>query len=360
MWVPASPLSITPAQRAILERLARGRRIAQRLTMRARIVLAAAEGLPNHRLAQALGVSRPTVLLWRARFEAQGVEGLRHDAPRPGRKPSVSAAQVKAVVDATLHTTPPTATHWSVRTMAEAQGLSRMTVQRIWQAHQLKPHLVETFKLSRDPAFVEKLRDVVGLYLNPPDRALVFSVDEKSQIQALDRTQPLLPLRPGIPARQTHDYRRHGTTTLFAALNILDGYVIGRCLPRHRHQEFLKFLRQLDAETSPGLELHLIVDNYGTHKHATVRRWVARHPRMHLHFTPTGATWLNLVERWLRELTTKRIRRGTFPSVSALILAIIDYIAAHNNDPKPFVWRASADEILRKISHCKEALGTPH
>jgi transposase len=294
MWAPAAPLSITPAQRAILEHLARGRRTAHRLTMRAKIVLAAAEGQPNHRIAATLGVSRPTVLLWRARFEAHGVEGLRQDAPRPGRTPSVSAAQIKAVVDATLHTPPPNATHWSVRTMARAQGLSRMTVQRIWHAHQLKPHLVESFKLSRDPAFVEKLRDVVGLYLNPPDRALVFSVNEKSQIQALDRTQPLLPLRPGIPARQTHDYRRHGTTTLFTALNILDGYVIGRCLPRHRHQEFLKFLRQLDAETPPDLALHLIVDNYGTHKHAKVRRWLARHLRVHLHFTPTGASWLNV------------------------------------------------------------------
>jgi transposase len=358
VWTPAPPLPLTPDQRVILERWARGRRTPHRVTLRARIVLAAAAGLPNHRIAEELDVSRPTVLLWRERFTTQGVEGLRHDAPRPGRTPKVSAAHVKAVVDATLHTTPPHATHWSVRTMAQAQGLSRMTVQRIWHAHQLKPHLIETFKLSRDLQFVEKLRDVVGLYLNPPDRALVFSVDEKSQIQALDRTQPLLPLRPGIPARQTHDYRRHGTTTLFTALNILDGHVIGRCLPRHRHQEFLKFLRQVDAETTPDVDLHLIVDNYGTHKHATVRRWLARHPRVHLHFVPTSATWLNVVERWLRELTTKRIRRGTFTSVPALILAITNYIAEHNSHPKPFVWTASADEILRKINHCKEALGT--
>jgi len=360
MWTAAPPLSLTPSQRAMLQRWARGRRTPQRVTLRARIVLAAAEGLPNHRIAQELQVSRPTVLLWRERFATQGANGLRQDAPRPGRTPQVSAAKIDAVIKATLHTTPRNATHWSVRTMARAQGLSRMTIQRIWKAHHLKPHLVETFKFSTDRQFVEKLHDVVGLYFSPPDRALVFSVDEKSQIQALDRTQPLLPLRPGIPARQTHDYRRHGTTTLFTALNILDGHVIGRCLPRHRHQEFLKFLRQLDAETSPDLALHLIVDNYGTHKHAKVRRWLARHPRVHLHFTPTGATWLNLVERWLRELTTKRIRRGTFTSVPALILAITEYIAEYNAHPKPFAWTATADEILRKINHCKEALGTQH
>lgn len=360
MWRPAPPLPLTPDQRTMLQRWAHGRRTPHRLTLRARIVLAAAEGLANHRIAQELGVSRPTVLLWRQRFATHGTEGLQQDAPRPGRPPSVSAATVKAVVDATLHTTPPQATHWSVRTMAQAQRLSRTTVHRIWQAHQLKPHLVETFKFSTDPAFVDKLRDVVGLYFNPPDRALVLSVDEKSQIQALDRTQPLLPLRPGIPARQTHDYRRHGTTTLFTALNVLDGQVIGQCLPRHRHQEFLRFLRHVEAQTPPDLALHLIVDNYGTHKHATVRRWLARHPQVHLHFTPTGATWLNLVERWLRELTTKRIRRGTFRSVPALIQAITDYIAEHNRHPKPFVWTAPASEILRKINHCKEPLGTPH
>lgn len=360
MWDSPAPLPLTPEERHELDRWIQGRNTPQKRVVRAKIVLAAAAGLANARIAVSVGVSRPTVLLWRQRFATAGLDGLRHDAPRPGRTPKLRPAQVTAVVEATLHTTPRTATHWSVRTMAAARGLSRMTVQRIWHQHGLKPHLVETFKLSRDPQFVEKLHDVVGLYFQPPDHAVVFSVDEKSQIQALDRTQPLLPLRPGLPARQTHDYTRHGTTTLFTALNVLNGHVIGRCLPRHRHQEFLRFLRQLDAETPAELALHLIVDNYGTHKHAKVRRWLARHPRFQLHFTPTSATWLHIVERWLREITVKRIRRGTFASVPDLIRAIEEYIAEHNTHPRPFVWRATADEILRKVKHCKEALGTSH
>ena len=244
--------------------------------------------------------------------------------------------------------------------MARAQGLSEASVRRIWRQHNLKPHLIETFKLSRDKRFVEKLHDVVGLYLNPPDKALVLCVDEKSQIQALDRTQPLLPLRPGIPARQTHDYKRNGTTTLFAALSMLDGKVIGDCMPRHRHQEFIRFLRRIDAETPPELHLHLIVDNYGTHKHPRVVSWIHRHPRFHLHFTPTSSSWLNLIERWFREITDKRIRRGTFRNVRALIAAITQYMENHNQNPHVFVWSAPVERILAKIAKCKEALDAPH
>ena len=244
--------------------------------------------------------------------------------------------------------------------MAEAQGLSEATIRRIWHQHNLKPHLVETFKLSRDKHFIEKLQDVVGLYLNPPDRALVLCVDEKSQIQALDRTQPLLPLRPGIPARQTHDYKRNGTTTLFAALSMLDGKVIGDCMPKHRHQEFIRFLRKIDSETNPELQLHLIVDNYGTHKHPRVKSWLVRHPRFHFHFTPTSSSWLNLVERWFREITHKRIRRGTFKNVRALIATIKQYLEHHNQNPQIFVWSAPVERILAKIAKCKEALDALH
>jgi transposase len=285
---------------------------------------------------------------------------LEKDAPRPGRNPRIPAEKINAVVEATLQSTPRNATHWSTRSMAEAQGLSEASVRRIWRQHNLKPHLIETFKLSRDKRFVEKLHDVVGLYLNPPDKALVLCVDEKSQIQALDRTQPLLPLRPGIPARQTHDYKRNGTTTLFAALSMLDGKVIGDCMPRHRHQEFIRFLRKIDAETPGELNLHLIVDNYGTHKHPRVVSWIHRHPRFHLHFTPTSSSWLNLIERWFREITDKRIRRGTFRNVRALIAAITQYLENHNQNPHVFVWSAPVERILAKIAKCKEALDAPH
>ena len=286
LWLmrTATAIHLTPEVREQLVRYARGRRVPQRLVERAGIILRAAEGQQSQVIAAEMGLSRPTVQLWRNRFAADGLAGIVKDAPRPGRKPKLPAALVRRVVQATLETTPKNATHWSVRTMAEAQGISRMAVQRIWKAHDLKPHLIETFKLSTDPRFVEKVVDVVGLYLDPPDRALVLCVDEKSQIQALDRTRPLLPLRPGIAARQTHDYERHGTTTLFAALNMLDGSVIGRCMPRHRHREFLKFLDQVDRQTPPDLDLHLIIDNYCTHKHASVQRWLRRHRRFHLHF----------------------------------------------------------------------------
>jgi transposase len=360
MFTPAAALHIDENQRKRLKHLAKSGQTPQKVAVRARIVLMAGDGLANHAIAAELKVSRPTVILWRRRFAVGGVNGLLKDAPRPGRRKAIRPDVVKRVVDATLYTTPTDATHWSVRSMAKAQGLSRMTVQRIWKQHGLQPHRVETFKLSKDPQFVEKLRDVVGLYLNPPDRALVFSVDEKTQIQALDRTQPLLPLRPGIPARQTHDYRRHGTTTLFAALNMLNGKVIGECMSRHRGQEFVRFLKKIDQETPADLDLHLIVDNYSTHKSPTVKRWLARHKRFHLHFVPTSSSWLNMVERWFGQITQKRIRRGTFQSVPQLINAIEEYLTRYNDAPIKFTWTKDADMILAKIDRCKEAIGTSH
>jgi transposase len=356
----ASPIVLTKDERATLEDWANARSLPHRQVLRAQIITLAAQGATNGKIAQSLGISRPTVQLWRDRFLALRLCGIQKDAPRPGRKPRITAAKIKAVVEATLHTTPANATHWSTRSMAGAQGLSEASVRRIWKQHNLKPHLIETFKLSRDRHFVEKLQDVVGLYLNPPDRALVLCVDEKSQIQALERTQPLLPMRPGVPARQTHDYKRNGTTTLFAALSMLDGKVIGDCMPRHRHQEFIRFLKRIDAETPQQLDLHLIVDNYGTHKHARVKSWLARHPRFHLHFTPTSSSWLNLVERWFAEITDKRIRRGSFHNVHALIKAITEYLDNHNQNPQVFVWSATVERILAKIAKCKEALDAPH
>lgn len=356
----AEPITLTSEERTVLNKWATGRSFPLRLVQRAQIICQAADGVPSQDIARALNISRPTVQLWRQRFLALRLPGLEKDAPRPGRIPRISYRKVQAVIQATLHTTPADATHWSARTMAEAQGLSKDTVHRIWKQHNLKPHLVETFKLSRDQRFVEKLHDVVGLYLNPPDKALVLCVDEKSQIQALNRTQPLLPLRPGIPARQTHDYKRNGTTTLFAALSMLDGTVIGDCMPRHRHQEFIRFLQLIDVKTPLDLDLHLIVDNYGTHKHPRVQAWLRRHPRFHLHFIPTSSSWLNLVERWFREITDKRIRRGSFKNVPELVKAIQQYIGAHNQNPKVFIWSASVEKIMAKITKCKEALETPH
>jgi transposase len=360
MFKPAAALWMDANQQKRLEQLIQSGKTPQKIVLRARIVLLASQGMSNNAISQQVSTSRPTVLLWRGRFAQCGVSGLIRDGKRPGRKRALSAEKVKAVVEATLQTIPTDATHWSIRSMAKAQGLSRMAVQRIWKAHKLQPHRVETFKLSRDPQFVEKVRDVVGLYLNPPDKALVLSVDEKSQIQALDRTAPLLPLRPGIPARQSHDYKRHGTTTLFAALSLLDGKVIGECLPRHRSREFIRFLEKIDSETPTGLDLHLIVDNYSTHKSPPVKRWLKRHSRFHLHFIPTSSSWLNLIERWFGEITRKRIRRGTFTSVKQLIEAIESYLKDHNRNPQKFVWTKDAETILAKINHCKEALGTPH
>jgi len=360
MWKSAEALSVSVQDREWLMGLVRGGNTPQKVAVRARVVLGAAAGQSNNSLAQELGISRPTVLLWRARYAATGVVGLLKDAPRPGRRKRIGASQVEAIVNRTLHRAPPDATHWSVRTMARTQRVSPATIHRIWQAHGLQPHRTETFKLSRDPDFVRKLRDVVGLYVNPPDKALVLCVDEKGQIQALDRTQPVLPLRPGLPARQTHDYVRHGTTTLFAALNVLQGTVLGTCLPRQRHVEFLAFLEKIDRSTPRRQPIHMILDNYGTHTHRKVQAWFAAHPRYHLHFTPTGASWLNLVERWFAEITRKRIRRGTFRSVTALTQAIREYLREHNKHPSPFIWTATASTIMRKIKHCKEALETGH
>jgi transposase len=355
---PAVVLSLE--ERATLQSWARARSQAQRLVQRAQVILMAAEGIENQEIAARLRISRPTVQLWRQRFLALRAAGLEKDAPRPGRIPRITSSQVASLVEATLHGKPPNATHWSTRTMAKAQGVSEATVRRIWQQHNLKPHRVETFKLSRDPKFVDKLVDIVGLYLNPPDKALVLCVDEKSQIQALDRTQPGLPMKPGRCGTMTHDYKRHGTTTLFAALSLLDGKVIGDCMPRHRHQEFIRFLKRIDTETRTDLELHLIVDNYGTHKHPRVRSWLKRHPRFHLHFIPTSSSWLNLVERWFRDLTQQRIRRGSFHAVKELVIAIEDYIENHNQKPQVFVWSAPVDRILSKIAKCKEALDAVH
>lgn len=360
MWKAAPALTLSQQDRDLLTALVRSGQTPQRAALRARIILGAAAGQANHRLAQELGISRPKVLRWRQRFAKAGVGGLLKDAPRPGRHQTLRAKQIEAIVNATLHTTPRDATHWSSRTLARAQGVSAATVQRIWRAHGLQPHRTERFKLSRDPDFVPKLRDVVGLYLNPPEKAMVFCVDEKSQIQALDRTAPVLPLRPGIPARQTHDYIRHGTTTLFAALNVLDGTIIGSCQNRHRHVEFIRFLEKLDRATSRRRALHLILDNYRTHKHPRVVEWLRNHPRFTLHFIPTSSSWLNLVERWFGEITRKRIRRGTFHSVPALTKAIYAYLRETNKAPRPFIWTATAAKILRKIKHCHEALDSAH
>lgn len=356
----AAPILLSPEERSVVARWAHGRSVPFRLVQRGRIIQMASDGVLNQDIARQLEISRPTVQLWRERFLALRLAGLEKDAPRAGRIPRISERKVLAVVEATLHTTPPAATHWSTRTMAKAQGLSEATVRRIWKQHGLKPHLIRTFKLSRDKQFVEKLYDVVGLYLNPPDKSLVLCIDEKSQVQALDRTQPGLPLKRGRCGTMTHDYKRHGTTTLFAALSVLDGKVIGDCMPRHRHQEFIRFLKKIDATTRPELDLHLIVDNYGTHKHPRVTSWLRRHPRFHLHFIPTSSSWLNLVERWFRELTDKRLRRGSFRSVPELIAAITQYLDNHNQNPRVFMWTASVERILTKVAKCKEVLDALH
>ena len=358
MWKAADPIEVTWEQRRILEAWVRAQKTPQSIVQRARIVLMAASGISNNRIAKELSTSRPTVIEWRRRFQESGVDGLTHIRLGRGRRASIPAERVQAIVDATLQTKPKGATHWSRRTMAKAQGVSYSTIHRIWDAHGLQPHRTKRFKLSKDPHFTEKLTDVVGLYLNPPDKAIVLCVDEKSQIQALQRTQPGLPMKKGRCGTMTHDYKRHGTTTLFAALNVLDGRVIGECLPRHRHQEFLRFLRRLDREFPQELALHLILDNYGTHSERQVKAWLERHPRFHVHFTPTSSSWLNLVERWFRELTEKRIRRGSFENVPELIGTIQEYLETSNSDPKPFVWKASAQAILDKLARCKVIYNT--
>jgi transposase len=319
-------------------------------------VLAAAEGKENKVIAAELDISRGAVARWRDRFAASGIAGIKQDAPRGGRPPKERRDLVRRIIEMTTRQEPANATHWSTRTLAEAMGTNRSLVNRVWRAHGLKPHLCHAFKVSNDPHFAEKLLDVVGLYLDPPEHALVLCVDEKSQIQALDRTQKSLPIYPGRCATMTHDYKRNGTTTLFAALDMLEGRLIGQCMPRHRHQEFIKFLKRIDVETPPDLDLHLIVDNYATHKHPKVASWLRRHKRFHLHFIPTSSSWLNLVERWFREITDKRIRRGVFKSVEQLIEAIRAYIEEHNGNPRPFVWTAKAEDILAKVRRARAVL----
>jgi transposase len=356
----AASIILSQSEAETLDAWARSRTMPARVVERARIIQMAANGMQSQEIAKALGVSRPTVQLWRQRFLGLRLAGLEKDAPRPGRLPKISDEKVRQIVEATLHSKPPNATHWSTRLMAGTAQVSQATVTRIWRQHQLKPHLTKTFKLSRDKQFVEKLYDVVGLYLNPPDKSLVLCVDEKSQIQALDRTQPGLPLKKGRCGTMTHDYKRNGTTTLFAAMVTLDGRVIGDCMPRHRHQEFIRFLKTIDFETPPEMDLHLIVDNYGTHKHPRVQSWMRRHPRFHIHFTPTSSSWLNLVERWFREITEKRLRRGSFRSVPELVKAIYQYLENHNQNPQAFVWSAPVERILAKIAKCKEACDSLH
>lgn len=353
-------ISVSDRDRGQLNQVVRNGNTPQKIALRVRIVLLSADGISTGEIMDQLATTTPTITRWRDRYETDGISGLLKDRSRPGRKRRIEETKVREVVDRTLQEKPSNATHWSTRTLAVAVGLSPASIRRIWKAHGLKPHLVRTFKLSRDPLFVEKLQDVVGLYLNPPEHALVLSVDEKSQIQALDRTQPGLPMKNGRAGTMTHDYKRNGTTTLFAALNTLDGSVIGQCLPRHRHQEFLKFLRTINRETRKDLDLHLIVDNYGTHSHPKVTAWLDKHPRFHLHFTPTSASWLNLVERWFREITDKRIRRGVFKSVDDLVAAIMEYLEVNNANPKPFVWTASMETILSKVKKANEALDALH
>src|SRR5689334_546297 len=357
---PAPKLSLTVSDRKRLLEISRHRSTPRGIVLRVAIVLGAAEGIANHVLARNLSTSLPTVLLWRRRFNSDGLAAVLEDRPRSGRPKQISAEQEEAIVNATMKTTPKDATHWSVRAMAASQKVSPATVQRIWKKHKLQPHRVESFKFRDDPEFAGKVRDIVGLYINPPDKAIVLSVDEKSQIQALDRTPPILPLRPGLPARQTHDDERHGTTTLLAALDVAVGKVIGQCQPRHRHQEFLLFLDKIDAATPANAPIHLVLDNYGTHKHPEVKAWFEKHPRYHVHFTPTSASWLNQVERWFAEITRTRIRRGTFRSVRDLEKAIRDYIRANNKNPKPFQWVASANKIVAKVRKYKRTLETGH
>lgn len=360
MWRPSDPLEATLGQRQQLTDWVRAGTTQQRVAFRCHIVLSAITGKSNNAIARELDTSRPTVILWRNRFLSEGPDGLLKDLPRGSGIPPLSRRLVETIIQKTLQSRPKDATHWSTRTMAKECGISHCSVARVWNANNLKPHLVQTFKLSNDPHFVEKLRDVVGLYLNPPEHALVFSLDEKTQIQALDRTQLPLPLTKGHAQTVTHDYKRHGTTTLFAALNILKGEVIGTCIKRHRHQEFIKFLRKIDEGTPKELDIHCIVDNYSTHKHADVKSWLIKHPRFHFHFIPTSSSWLNLVERWFGEITRKRIRRGTFQSVEKLTLAIEDYIQTNNANPKPFIWTKSADEIIEKVNRCKGMMETLH
>jgi transposase len=357
---PLEPLVLTADERITLETWARRRTTAQALALRARLVLQAADGESNTVIARRERVTNATVGKWRSRFLRKRLDGLL-DEPRPGVPRTITDADVEMVITTTLATTPRDATHWSTRSMAKAAGLSQSAISRIWRAFALQPHRVDTFKLSKDPLFIDKVRDIVGLYLNPPDHAMVLGVDEKSQIQALDRSAPILPLQPGLPERRTHDYRRHGTTSLFAALDVATGKVIGECHRRHRSQEFLQFLKTIDANVPSELDLHLILDNDGTHKTPRVRRWLAAHPRVHVHFTPTGASWLNLVERWFATLSEKQIKRGAHRSTRALETAIREYLTMTNESPKPFVWTKTADEILASVArYCERISDSGH
>jgi len=354
----APSVELSAEQRETLEQHSRSRSLPVRVVERARIILLAAQGKQNKEICEATGVSVQKAARWRARFLKLGLAGLEKDAPRPGRTPSISQKTVEKVVKLTTQTMPVNATQWSTRSMAAAANISEASVRRIWRKHGLKPHLIESFKLSNDPRFAEKLEAIVGLYVNPPEHALVLCCDEKSQIQALDRTQPGLPLKPGRAGTMTHDYKRNGTATLFAALSTLDGRVISLCQDRHRHQEWLRFLRLLDEATPADKELHLIVDNYATHKHPKVNRWLERHPRFRVHFTPTSASWLNMVERFFRDLTVNRLRRGVFRDVIELVAAIDRYVDQHNGNPKPFIWTAKASDILEKVTRARRSLLT--
>ncbi len=352
----APTIELTGQERQALTRLVNGRRTEVRVVMRAQIVLAAARGLENWRIAEELEVTPETVGRWRTRFSQERVDGIRKDLPRGGRKPTARSKVESRIIRMTTREKPANATHWSTRTLAKKLGITQSMVHRVWKANGLKPHLIKTFKVSNDPRFEEKLRDVVGLYLNPPENALVLSADEKTSIQALDRTQPGLPLVKGRCGTMTHDYKRNGTTTLFAAMELGQGEVIATCMQRHRHQEWIKFLKMIDEWTPPELDLHLIVDNYATHKHEKVKRWIQRHPRFHVHFIPTSSSWLNVVEGFFRNLDQKRLKRDAFRSVPQLIDAIMDYIANHNNDPKPIVWGKAADEIIEKVGRARAKL----
>ncbi|MFD2449773.1 IS630 family transposase [Vogesella fluminis] len=351
----APAIVLTQEQEAELTGLVRSKLTSVRLAQRAQIVLLAAQGMQNKEIADQLGIGRVQVVRWRKRYLASGLAGIEHDLPRGAPPVKVDVARL---VDLTTQTKPEAATHWSTRKMGAVLGVSASTVMRHWQAHGLKPHLVRTFKVSRDPEFVEKLEDIVGLYMSPPEHALVLCCDEKSQVQALDRTQLGLPLKKGRAATMTHDYKRNGTTTLFAALNVLDGQVIGQCQQRHTHAEWLKFLKKIDRETPKGKTLHLIADNYATHKHPTVQEWLAKHPRFNMHFTPTSASWLNMVERFFRDISENRLRRGVFTSVPELVGAIDEYIAHHNTNPKPFIWTKSARDILQKVMRANRRLSS--
>jgi transposase len=352
----ATEIQLTEKEYKTLIKWSRSRSTPLRLMIRSKIILLAVDGKQNNEIASELDVSRKMVGLWRNRFAEKRLAGIEKDAPRGGRKPIKREKLAKAILQKTIQQKPKDATHWSTRTLAKEMNISASMVYRVWKANNLKPHLIKTFKISNDPHFVEKVVDIVGLYLNPPEHAIVLSVDEKTSIQALDRTQPSLPMNPGRNGTMTHDYKRNGTTTLFAALEVANGKVIGTCMKKHRHQEWIKFLKLIDKEIPSELNLHLIVDNYATHKHPKVMNWLKRHPRFHIHFTPTSSSWLNLVERWFREITDKRIRRGVFRNVNELETAIMSFIDQHNESSKSYTWTAKADVIIKKVMRAKDVL----